>query len=365
MNTKTSELAETLGHWMMGRGRGKRPEKGSLHSEKTALKPALRVWWEWALLGLLPLLAGLAYQVTAAAIDLRKYAAPGRMIDIGGRRLHLQVQGEGSPTVILEAAGFGCSVDYDAIQSELARLTRVCAYDRAGMGWSDPCRDPRGILELVDDLRNLLRTAGIGPPYLLVGASAGGLIVELFARSYPAEVVGLVLIDALDEETLARLPRASAHLMKRVSLGQLCARLGILSLFDPFELKKLPLREGSVRSALAYRSAPWNAARSFLNTLARSEADLRAAPPLRSDLPLTVLTHGLIGDLLGPRPDPELLREIEPIWQSLQSKIAERSSRGKLVIAAQSGHRIIAQQPELVVEAVRETIERVNEGSVR
>lgn len=360
MNTKRSERVATLEQWVTGKGWGRRPDKWNpVQSNRAALKPGLPDWRGWTLLGLVPLLAGLVYQVTAAAHELRKYVAPGKLIDIGGRRLHLQIRGGGSPTVVLEAAGFGCSVDFDAIQSELARFTRVCAYDRAGMGWSDPCREPRSIRELVDDLRNLLRTAGIGPPYLLVGASAGGLIAELFARSYPEEVAGLVLIDALDEETLARLPRASAHLMKRVPLGQLCARLGILSLFDPFELKKLPLREGSVRSALTYRSAPWTAARSFLNTLARSEADLRAAPPLRPDLPLTVLTHGLIGDLLGPRPDPELLREVEPIWQSLQSKIADRSSRGKQVIAAQSGHRIIAQQPELVVEAVREAIELI------
>jgi pimeloyl-ACP methyl ester carboxylesterase len=310
-------------------------------------------------------LAGLIYQVTAAAYELRKYVAPGKLIDIGGRRLHLQVRGEGSPTVVLEAAGFGCSVDFDAIQPEIARMTRVCSYDRAGMGWSDPCSEPRSIRERVDDLRNLLLTAGIGPPYLLVGASAGGLIVELFARTYPEEVVGLVLVDALDEEALARLPRASAHLMKRVSLGQLCARLGVLSLFDPFELKKLPLREGSVRSALTYRTGPWNAARSFLKTLERSEADLRAAPPLRPDLPLIVLTHGLIGDLLGPRPDPALLKEIEPIWQALQSALAGRSSKGRQIIAAASGHRITAQQPGLVVAAIREAIERVNEGSVR
>src|SRR5581483_1918466 len=260
MNTKTSELATILGSWM---GRGKWFEKWSPgRAEKTALRPALRAWWEWTLLGFFSLAAGLVYQAAAAAVELRKYAAPGRMIDIGGRRLHFQVKGEGAPTVILEAAVFGCSVDYDAIQSEIARFTRVFAYDRAGMGWSDPSPAPRGIRERVDDLRTLLERAGIEPPYLLVGASAGGLIVELFARSHPEEVVGLVLVDALDEETLARLPRASAHLMKRVSLGQLCARLGILSLFDPFELKKLPLREGSVRSALAYRSAPWNAARS-------------------------------------------------------------------------------------------------------
>jgi hypothetical protein len=152
--------------------------------------------------------------------------------------------------------------------------------------------------------------------------------------------------------------------MKKVSRGQLCARLGILPLLDPFELKKLPLREGSVRSALTYRSAPWNAARFFLNTLERSEADLRAAPPLNADLPLRVLTHGLTGDLLGPWPDDGLLAEIEPIWREQQAALTRHSSRGKQIIAEKSGHRIIAQQPDLVTGTIRELIQSIRDESI-
>ncbi|TAK09293.1 MAG: alpha/beta hydrolase [Candidatus Manganitrophaceae bacterium] len=339
------------------RGWGKRwGPFGHIHLGGAALKRILTGWPGWTLLGLLPILIGAVYQATAAANELRKYTAPGKRVDIGGRRLHLRAMGEGSPTVILEATGFGCSVDYASIQSEIAEMTRVCAYDRAGMGWSDPYHAPRSVQALVDDLRTLLQRGEIPPPYLLVGGSAGGLIVELFARTYPEEVVGLVLIDALDEEALAWLPRASTHLVKMVSLGQVCARLGVLSLLDPFGLKKLPLEEGGVRSALTYRAAAWDAARLFLRTLQKSETDLRAAPPLRPDLPVTVLTHGMVGDLLGPRAHPELLREIEPIWQEQQAALARRSSRGRQIIAEKSGHRIIAQQPELVVEAIRDIL---------
>lgn len=332
---------------------------GHIRPSGAALKRIMTGWPGWTLLGLLPVVAGAVYQATSAAREIRKYAAPGKRIDIGGRRLHLRDMGEGSPAVILEATGFGCSVDYASIQNELAQTTRVCAYDRAGMGWSDPSYRPRSVQALVDDLRTLLQRAEVPPPYLLVGGSAGGLIVELFARKYPDEVVGLVLIDALDEEALAQLPRASTHVMKMVLLGQLCARLGVLRMLDPFGLKKLPIDEGSIRSALTYRAAAWEAARFFIKAIKQSEADLRAAPPLRSDLPVTVLTHGIVGDLLGPRANPALLREIEPIWQAQQSSLARRSSRGKQIIAEKSGHRIIAQQPELVVEAVREILSEV------
>ncbi len=334
---------------------------GHLRLGGAVLRRILTGWPGWTLLGLLPILIGAVYQATAAANELRKYAAPGKLVDVGSRRLHLREMGAGRPTVILEATGFGCSVDYTSIQSEIARMTRVCAYDRAGMGWSDPYHEPRGVQSLVDDLRTLLRRAEIEPPYLLVGGSAGGLIVELFARKYPEEVVGLVLIDALDEEALARLPRASTHLIKMVSLGQICARLGVLSLLDPFGLKALPIEEGGIRSALTYRVAAWDAARFFLKALQRSEADLRAAPPLRPDLPVTVLTHGRVGDLLGPRAHPELLREVEPIWQEQQAALARRSSKGKQIIAEKSGHRITAQQPELVVQAVREILSTIRE----
>ena len=334
---------------------------GHIRLTGAALRRIFSGWPGWTLLGLLPVVVGAVYQATAAANEIRKYTAPGRLVDVGGRRLHLRTLGEGRPTVILEATGFGCSVDYASIQAQIARTARVVAYDRAGMGWSDPQEGPRSVQALLEDLRALLQRAEIAPPYLLVAGSAGGLIVELFARKHPEEVLGLVLIDALDGEALARLPRASAHLMKMVSLGQICARVGILSLLDPFGLKNLSVEEGGIRSALTYRAAAWDAARFFLKTLQQSEADLRSAPPLRADLPVTVLTHGIVGDLLGPRAHPKLLREIEPIWQAQQSALAQRSSRGRQVIAEKSGHRIIAQQPELVVEAVREILSRVRE----
>jgi len=363
MNVKSLDSTLPLGHSPLEEGWAKllfaqlpriRPAEG--------LRRALTGWGRVAMWGLLPILAGVAYQATVSANNARRYPAPGRLIDVGGRRLHLCTMGEGSPTVLLEATGFGCSVDYLSIQSEIALTTRACTYDRAGMGWSDPCEEPRSVRALVEDLRTLLRRAEIGPPYVLVGASAGGLIIELFARTYPEEVVGMVMIDALDGEVLSRLPRASAHLMKMVALGQLCARLGVLSLLDPFRLKELPFDEGSIRSVVTYRTAAWDAARFFLKTLEKSEADLRAAPPLRPDLPLIVLTHGLTGDLLGPRADGTLLREIEPIWQAQQAALAQRSSRGKQIIAEKSGHRIIAQQPDLVLQAIQEVIGAAKQG---
>jgi pimeloyl-ACP methyl ester carboxylesterase len=364
MNVKSLDHSIPFGHPPFEEGWMKLlwGQLNRIRPDGESVRRILAGWGKMAMWGLVPILAGVAYQAAVSASNTRRYPAPGRLIDVGGRRLHLREMGEGGPTVILEATGFGCSVDYLFIQSEISRTTRACSYDRAGMGWSDPCDGPRSVRALVEDLRALLQRAEIGPSYVLVGGSAGGLIVELFARTYPEEVAGLVLVDALDGEVLARLPRASAHLMRMVSIGQLCARLGVLRLLDPFSLKKLPLDEGGIRSVVTYRTAAWDAARCFLKSLEKSEADLREAPPLRSDLPLRVLTHGLTGDLLGPRGDLELLQEIEPIWQAQQAALAQRSSKGKQIIAEKSGHRIIAQQPDLVIQAIQEVIEAVGQG---
>lgn len=318
-------------------------------------------WRGLSLAGLLPIAAGLLYQAAVSANAIRKYPAPGRLVDVGGRRLHFYSLGAGSPTVVFEAAGLGCAFDYEAIQRELAKETRVFAYDRAGMGWSDPGRGVPTVEALMEDLRTLLRRAEIPPPYLLVGGSAGGLIIELFARRYPEEVAGLVMIDALDEEVLGRLPNASAYLMRRIALARLGARFGLLRYLDPFELKKSPGAEGNLRAALTYRAAPWAAARAFLQALKTSAAQLHAAPPLKGDLPLIVLTHGRTGDLLGPHADWKLLHAVEPIWQERQAALARRSSRGKQIVAEKSGHRIIAQQPELVIRAVRDALSLIRE----
>ncbi|MBI3803223.1 MAG: alpha/beta hydrolase [Nitrospirae bacterium] len=313
-------------------------------------------WRGLSVAGLLPIVAGLLYQAAATANEIRNFPAPGRLVDIGGRRLHSYPLGEGGPTVVLEAAGLGCALDYEVIQQALAKETRVCAYDRAGMGWSDPYAGRLSVEALMEDLRALLHQERIGPPYILVGGSAGGLIIELFARRHPDEVAGLVMIDALDEAVLDRLPHAGAYLMRRISIAGIGARLGLLRYLDPFGLRKFPGIAGNIRSALTYRPAPWAAARSFLQSLKTSAAQLHAAPPLREDLPLIVLTHGVVGDLLGPHADPKLLRVIETIWQEQQAALARRTSRGRQIFAEKSGHRIIAQQPELVIEAVREVL---------
>ena len=150
-------------------------------------------------------LSSVAYQEVAAARDRRRFPAPGRLVDIGGRRLHLLDAGEGSPAVVVVPALGEGGLTWIRIQRELAAELRVVLYDRAGTGWSDP--PPRGRRTFGDvaaELRSLLEYAGIVPPYVLVAHSLGGLIARRFAVRYPGTVAGLVLVDSSHEGQASR-----------------------------------------------------------------------------------------------------------------------------------------------------------------
>src|SRR5229473_3293479 len=133
-------------------------------------------------------------------------SAPGQMVDLGGWRLHLNCTGQFStsqPAVILEAGAGGFSVDWSLVQPDVARFIRVCSYDRAGLGWSDLGPRPRTMRQVVWELHTLLEKAGLRPPYVLVGHSAGGILARLYTITYPSEIRGMVLVDSGAEKGVA------------------------------------------------------------------------------------------------------------------------------------------------------------------
>ena len=143
----------------------------------------------WAVAALLALaVIGAIYQAVATEIDRRTYPPPGQLVEVGGHRLHLHCVDQGTPTVILEAASGGMSAHWVRVQQEVARTTRACAYDRAGLGWSEPGPGPRDARQISSELHTLLGNAGIEGPYVLVGHSYGGLYVRTHADRYPDEV---------------------------------------------------------------------------------------------------------------------------------------------------------------------------------
>jgi pimeloyl-ACP methyl ester carboxylesterase len=162
-------------------------------------------------LGLLALVAVLAitgaiYQAGATAIDQRTYPPPGQLVDVGSYRLHINCVGTGTPTVVLESGMFASSSMWAWVQPELAQQTRVCAYDRAGMGWSDAGPTPRDAHQIGTELRALLANAGEAGPYVLVAHSLGGVSARVYAAHYASDIAGVVLVEATHPEVLTRLP---------------------------------------------------------------------------------------------------------------------------------------------------------------
>jgi pimeloyl-ACP methyl ester carboxylesterase len=239
---------------------------------------------------------GLASQAVAAARDRRAYPPPGRLVDVGGHRLHLHVAGEprDRPTVVLDAGIGSCSVHWAWVQAELAPSVRVVAYDRAGLGWSDRGPRPRDAGRSADELRAALRVAGLAGPFVVAGHSYGGLVVRALADRYPEDVAGMVLVDASHPDQWAHIPASRGG--RLVAWGNrltgVLARLGVWRLLDPAPglSAGLPPRAAAELRAHLARPGPWAASADALAVWERlSRPQVNAARPLGA-LPLAVLS---------------------------------------------------------------------------
>jgi pimeloyl-ACP methyl ester carboxylesterase len=175
---------------------------------------------------------GASYQAIATQIDARNYPPPGQMVDVGGYQMHLFCSGSGSPTVVLDALFPGTVSNWAWVQPEVAKATQVCAYDRAGLGWSESGPGPHDALQGARELHNLLQAADLHGPYILVGHSLGGLTVRMFADQYPDEVAGMVLIEASNPDAWKRLgmPEGVGADSNQLAIGAFLARFGIFRL---------------------------------------------------------------------------------------------------------------------------------------
>jgi pimeloyl-ACP methyl ester carboxylesterase len=150
---------------------------------------------------------GILYEQVERRKDRKRIPQIGRSLDIGNRNLNILCKGTGKPAVIFESGGAGPGIVWESAHTEVAKFTEACWYDRAGEGWSDPGPYPRTSVEIAKDLHTLLQRAGLPPPYVFAGASFGGVNSRVFARIYPDEVAGLVLIDSGDEDKLRLAPK--------------------------------------------------------------------------------------------------------------------------------------------------------------
>ncbi len=292
------------------------------------------------------LIAGLLLQWALSRSALSGNPAPGELIEVDGRRGHLLCQGSEGPVVILEAGLPGSSLTWASVTPGVAEFARVCSYDRAGYGWSEPGPRPRTSASIARELRMLLQHAGIEPPYVLVGHSFGGLVVQVYASRFPDEVAGMVLVDASHPD----LVHQTVEIDRMGTLSLLVRGLavtGIGRFLVPVPAGSAESRDPAVRKLerdLQFTTRSLRATSAELAALRDSLSEAGAERPRLGQKPLAVLTEG---------------RRRAKHWLEMQADLAELSDESRWEIVDSAGHFIHHDRPEVVVSAIRSVVEAV------
>ncbi len=275
----------------------------------------------WLVAALLLLaLVGAIYQAVATRRAESAYPPPGEMVEVEGHELHIDCAGRGSPTVVLEAASGATSAQWVRVQQQVSSTTRVCAYDRAGMGWSEGGPEPRPADRVAGELHALLDGAGVEGPFVLAGHSYGGLYAQAYADLYPAEVAGVALVDSSHPNQFERLPEAreSYEQTRRLfAVAPWLARIGVVRLFGLSPAPpELPERQRDQIDALAPSTRQISATADEFRATPESTVQARGLGSLGGK-PLAVVSAG----------------KQPPAWLELQDELATLSS--------DSSHRVV------------------------
>ncbi|GAB4528953.1 MAG: alpha/beta hydrolase [Anaerolineae bacterium] len=314
---------------------------------------------------------GVVYQSMMSAADRRNYPPAGEVIDMGGYDLHLLCEGTGSPTVVLIPGAGDIAQIWEPVQNIVQGDTRVCSYDRPGLGWSDFAPDgEQTIASQMTILHDLLEAADEEGPYIVVGHSIGGVMARTFATAYPDETVGVVLVDSSIEGQFSVLPS---------QIGESNQNAGLIFTFcrfvSPFGIPRL-LGLGTARANafdLLSEDAQAAIAATFHQTRgcaalqrdgAVADDVLYTGEPAESlgDIPLIVITRGLAEQDVDPgvRYSSGMITtftETQEIWLEIQADLLELSTNSRQIIAEESGHYVHTTQPQLVAEAIQSLIE--------
>jgi pimeloyl-ACP methyl ester carboxylesterase len=302
--------------------------------------------------------------VTIVAVypaEANEPAAPpplGRLVDIGGRKLHLNCAGSGTPAVIIENGSSAFSIDWALVQPEVAKFTQVCSYDRAGHAWSEAGPARGSIQQTIDDLHLLLRKAGIRPPYVLVGASLGGIYTRAYQRRYPEEVVGLVLDDPTSDEGLGYRVNGKDKLIYEMSGRDM--REAFRPLLRDGWHPELPTKVEEphdrlpkhLQASLLWAARKFAAESDIYQEVVAAESWRQEFIALRNE---RLRREHALGDVplivLGRKQSDMETRQRHLV------DLKGLSSAGKLVMAEESGHEIHLYQPKLVVKAIQEVVD--------
>ena len=284
---------------------------------------------------------GIAYEHRAEKRDQELYPPPGKLVDVGGYRLHLHCSGKG-PTVVLEYGQQGNYTDWHRVQPQIAQFARVCVYDRAGYGWSDPSPKPRVPNVMAEELRTLLHAAGEPPPYILVGHSFGGVNALMFAQKFPIEVAGVVLVDASLPEMMSRFRWQDATRLRSMQMAVafgLARWRGWCGGSASGEIRGL-------KQAITCRSSLYETYYREWPNFPESANEIRSITSIAS-IPMVVIAR-------DPAARGNSDRELE--WNRLQRERVKLSSNGEFLIATGSGHDVPMERPDVIIEAVRRVL---------
>lgn len=307
---------------------------------------------------------------TGAASEMSLPEPPGELVDVDGHLMHLSCMGEGDRTVLLEAGLGDISLMYRPLQEELAATTRVCAYDRAGLGWSEPGPAPRTGEQMVAELEGLLKEAGEPGPYVLAGHSLGGLIMLLFAETNPEGVSGVVLIDSAhpgQEEAFAEFTWLEDVDQEHLAWLETMATGAEEGTIEPIDMTRLsPWHFGPELKkqweALYLQPHGFRTILSEVEALPQTLSQVGGEGSL-GDIPLVVVAGGLgLEERMTPFDrqrlliTPDVVERFDSILRKLQADHVRRSTQGRLVVAENSGHYVYVDERQVVARAIRDLV---------
>jgi pimeloyl-ACP methyl ester carboxylesterase len=310
-------------------------------------------------------LASSAYEMWVRYRLAAKFPPPGTLVDIGGRHIHLDCRGAGAPIVVFESGldVYG-SLSWSAVQDQVARETRACSYDRAGIMWSDRADGARDAAAIADDLHKALRAAGEEGPYVMVGHSLGGPYVMTYVNQFADDVAGVVFVDASHPEQQRRLKEATGQPIEESMAGP-----KLLAAFAWTGLPRLVAQSVGHAKASAEINAAMSAylprsLRPMLDELAAIDQTLKEAGTLRSlgDRPLVVLTAAApfrAADLATLQLTREQGQRLQAAWFELHDDEASWSSRSRHVRLEDAHHYVQFDRPDAVIDAIRDVVEGV------
>ena len=301
---------------------------------------------------------GSLYENISEARDRRFNPMPGQLVNVNGRKMHIDCIGTGTPTVILDSGLGDGFLSWSKVQPEIARFTRVCSYDRAGVGYSDPSSEPRTSKVIAQELHALLQAAAIGPPYVTVGHSMGGYNVRAFTSAYRSEIVGMVLVDSSHPDQENRFPPELKNME-----GSWRREAQFVAYSMPFGIPRLL---GLCESNAKERAANCNghsAREQFAEFMAFPESAAQTSQSgSLSDMPLVVLSH----DPDKPSNDlpADLAKSVNDVWEKMQEELAHLSTRGTQIVAKNSSHYIQVDRPDVVIHAIRDVVDQSRKAEV-